>query len=65
MKSTNQEIEKALKVINAVQYANSDLSELANFKLCNEYGMSCCVYEEFKKQFNSGYQSDNIQFVKK
>ena len=46
MKSTNEEQEKALKVINAVRYANSDLEELENFRLCRRYGMNYCVYND-------------------
>lgn len=45
-KSTNVEQEKTLKVINAVRYANSDLDELENFRLCRNYGMVYCVYND-------------------
>ena len=44
MRSTNVEQEEALKIINAVRYANSNLEELENFRLCRKYEMTNCVY---------------------
>ena len=44
IKSTKEEINEVLNVINAVRYANSDLEELDNFQLCNGYGISNCIY---------------------
>lgn len=46
MKSTNEEQEKVLKIINAVRYANSDLEELENFRLCRRYEITYCVYND-------------------
>lgn len=46
MNSSNEEQEKALKVVNAVRYANSDLEQLENFRLCRKYGMTYCVYND-------------------
>ncbi|MBQ9854129.1 MAG: hypothetical protein IJO57_03755 [Bacilli bacterium] len=46
IKSSTEEQEKALKIINAVRYANSDLEELENFKICRGYGMNYCVYND-------------------
>lgn len=46
MNSSMEEQEKALNVINAVRYTNSDLEELADFKLCRRYGMNYCIYND-------------------
>ena len=46
MKASNAEQEKSLKVINAVRYANSNIDELENFRLCRRYGMTYCIYNE-------------------
>ncbi len=46
IKSSNKEQEKALKVINAIRYANSDLEQKENFRLCRKYGMTHCVYND-------------------
>lgn len=44
--SSDTEKEKALKIINAVRYANSDLEELENFRLCSRYGISQCIFND-------------------
>lgn len=40
------EQEKALNVINAIRYSSSELEELENFRLCEEYEIRCCVYNK-------------------
>ena len=44
--ATNLEIENALKIINAVRYANWDLEEIENFSLCNRYGIRECIFND-------------------
>ncbi len=44
--SSDAEKEKALKIINAVRYANTDLEKLENFRLCDRFGISYCVFNE-------------------
>ncbi len=46
MESTNNEQEKALKNINAVRYANYDLEELEDFRLCTKYKIAYCIYND-------------------
>lgn len=44
--STEEEIKKALQVINAVRYTNSDIEDLEDFRLCQRYGIANCIYNE-------------------
>ena len=44
--SSEPEKEAALKIINAVRYANSDLEDLENFRLCRRYGLNQCIYND-------------------
>ena len=46
IKFTNEEREEALKVINAVRYANFDLEKLENFRLCRRHEITYCVYND-------------------
>lgn len=43
---SNEEIENALKVINAVRYTNSSLETQENFRNCGRYGINMCIYNE-------------------
>ncbi len=45
-RSPRNEQEKALKIINAVRYVNCDLEEAEDFKLCDKYGFTYCMYNE-------------------
>ncbi len=44
--SSKEEQEKALNVINAIRYASSELKELEKFRLCEKYGIHCCLYNK-------------------
>lgn len=46
MKSSNKDQEKALKIINAVRYANFDLEQLENFRLYKKYEIAYCIYND-------------------
>ena len=46
MNSSNEEKEKALKIINAIRYSNSELEQLENFNLCNRYEIKNCIYND-------------------
>lgn len=39
-------IENALKIINAVRYENEDIEKLENFKLYEKHGIDKCIYSE-------------------
>lgn len=43
---SHEDIEKSLKVINAVRYTNSSLETKENFRNCGRYGISMCIYNE-------------------
>lgn len=42
----NNDIEKALNVINAVRFTNCDIDEIENFKLTNRNYISDCIYND-------------------
>lgn len=44
--SSDSEKARALKVINAIRYTNSELEELENFRLCNERGIEQCIFND-------------------
>ena len=44
--SSFEDRNNALKVINAVRYANSDLEELESFNICKGYGILHCIYND-------------------
>ena len=44
--SSKEEQEKALNAINAIRYSSSELEELENFRLCERYGIQCCIYNK-------------------
>lgn len=46
IKSSNEEQEKALKVINAIRYTNCDFNDLANFELFKKYEIKYCIYND-------------------
>lgn len=45
-KADDEEIKRALNVINAVRYANADIDDLENFRSCTRYGIANCIYNE-------------------
>ena len=44
--SSKEEQEKALKIINAVKYANANLDELEEYKISNRFGIQEVIYSE-------------------
>ena len=44
--SNNEQIEEALKIINAVRYENTDIEERKTFCLCEKHGIDKCIYNE-------------------
>ncbi len=44
--SSDKEKEKTLKIINAVRYANFDVEELENFRLCDRKGINQCIFND-------------------
>lgn len=63
--SPKEEQEKALNVINAIRYSSSELEELENFRLCERYGIQCCIYNKdwyILKAFDGNIYGDYLKY---
>ena len=46
IEKTEEKINDALQVINAIRYAKTDIDDLENFIMCRQYGISKCIYND-------------------
>lgn len=44
--ASEEKINDALQVINAIRYAKTDIDDLENFIMCRQYGISKCIYND-------------------
>ena len=65
MHDSKNEQEKALKVINAIRYANSDLEQLENFKSCGRHDIVYCIYNDdwyIVETYNGNIYGDYLKY---